>query len=128
MASYSESSEQGARGVQTDSCGRATANMGVHVGAMCDDCGGDHGVYAVEQRGASYLLCDSCYEYACIVADADSEPVVENQHDDFEAEEEAEWSDDLPIAVVGGAAWWAEGAGEARDNGAYGLLMSAGNW
>jgi hypothetical protein len=50
---------------------------------------------------------------------------VEAQHDDFEAEAEEEWADDEP-EIVGSAAWWAGGMQDARDNGAYGLLVPGG--
>jgi len=87
---------------------------------MCDDCGCDHGVYPVTQRGVRYLICDSCYEYAAMAEEA------EEQEDDFEAEEEAEWDDEPEPEIVGSAMWWASGEQDARDNGAYGLLTSAG--
>jgi hypothetical protein len=100
-------------------------------GSSCDDCGCDHGVYPVTQRGARYLLCESCYEYAAMVADADAEPEAEEVEDDFYAEEDEEegldW-DDQPTVIVGSAAWWAGGEQDARDNGAYDLLTSAGGW
>ena len=109
-------------------CELADAHMVAHTGAICDDCGGDHGVYPVTQRGVRYLLCESCYEYAAMVANADVEPEVEEEEDDFQAEEDAEWLDEPEPEIVGSAAWWAGGEQDARDNGAYGLLMSAGNW
>lgn len=98
------------------------AHTVAHTGAICDDCGGDHGVYPVTHYGVRYLICDGCYEYACMVVEADD---VGEQEDDFEAEQ-AEWSDEEPELLVGSAAWWAAGAQDARDNGAYGLLTS--NW
>lgn len=95
-------------------------------GSFCDDCGCDHGAYPVTQRGVRYLLCESCYEYAAMVADADAEMVVEEVADDFYAEEEdeEEWDEDPEPVVVGSAAWWADGSQDARDNGAYDLLTS----
>ena len=103
---------------------REPAHVVAHEGAMCDDCGSAHGAYPITQRGVQYFICDSCYEYACMVAEVDAG----EQEDDFEAEAEADWSDDEPEMIVGSAAWWAAGTQDARDNGAYGLLTSAGEW
>lgn len=104
MASISAQTEMDARGTSSIS--------------RCDDCGCDHGAYAVTQRGADYLLCESCYEYACAVAEEEDD--AGEQEDDFLAEEEEE------EPLVGSAEWWAEGEQDARDNGAYGLLTSVG--
>ena len=91
-----------------------------HTGAMCDDCGGDHGFYPVTQRGTEYILCESCYEYAAMVAEVESEPDAGEQEDDFSAEEDEDEDAEY------GDAWWADATQDARDNGAYGLLTSAG--
>ena len=128
MASYSESSEQGAREVQV-SREQGDARVVGHMGATCDDCGCSHGAYAVEQLGASYLLCESCYEYATIVVAVDSDHGAEPYEDDFAAEEAADWlSDDEEEIIVGSNRWWADGEQDARDNGAYGLLVGGGRW
>lgn len=126
MASYSESSEQGARAVQV-SREQGDARVVGHMGATCDDCGGDHGAYAVEQHGASYLLCESCYEYAAMVAEVESDP-TEPYEDDFAAEEAADWLDGEEEVIVGSNRWWADGEQDARDNGAHGLLVGGGRW
>ena len=129
MASYSESSEQGARAVQV-SREQGDARVVGHMGATCDDCGGDHGAYAVEQNGARYLLCGSCYEYAAMIAEVESDPGAEPYEEDFPAEEGVNWLDgeDEVEIIVGSNRWWGDGMQDARDNGAYGLLVGGGRW
>ena len=116
MASISAQSEMDARGSTTTNISRESV-VG-HTGVMCDDCGCDHGAYAVTQRGAEYLLCEDCYHYACMQADA--EPEVDEQYDDFQAEE--------PEPIDADEEWWQEAMQDARDNGAYDLLLSAGSY
>lgn len=108
MATISAQSEMVSQEVPSISREQGDARVVGHMGATCDDCGCDHGAYAVEQNGASYLLCESCYEYAAMVAEVDSDHGEEA--DDFAAEERGHWLDDgEDEVIVGSNQWWAEG-------------------
>ena len=84
MASISAQSEMEAPGASTTVSREQEAHVVGHTGATCDDCGGDHGVHAVVQYGATYMICDSCYDYACAAAESESESEPEDFEDDSE--------------------------------------------
>jgi hypothetical protein len=103
MASISAQSEMEAPGASTTVSREQEAHVVGHTGATCDDCGGDHGVHAVVHYGATYMICDSCYDYACAAAESESEP------EDFEDDSEGSGmpdADEYDYMMMADASGW----------------------
>lgn len=102
MASISTDSEMA--GPSDNVSREQEAYVAGHTGAFCDDCGCAHAYYPVTQRGAEYMLCESCYEYACMVAESESE--AEAEADMSEDEEEFPAADEYDYNMMAETSGW----------------------